>query len=168
MAEPPPGKPWRTEHQAQNPFSDAQLRESLAIIFGLIFELRQGVDDLQFRVLAVDRNVTSLLQLLTSMREAAPSDPDGETTTVNPASAADDGKTLKPSLLSKEPHGTQHAEHAQEMDTGQEGAQDTQPAVSTEGGVDVVKRWDDQVTYIEEEPWLEVDHNTWQGYRANV
>jgi hypothetical protein len=87
---------------------------------------------------------------------------------VNPESAADDGKTLKPSLPSKEPHGNQHAEYAQEMDTRQEGAQDTQPAVSTEGGVDVVKRWDDQVTYIEEEPWLEVDHNTWQGYRANV
>jgi len=46
--------------------------------------------------------------------------------------------------------------------------QDTQPAVRTEGGMDVVKRWDDQVTYVKEEPWLEVDHNTWQGYRPNV
>jgi hypothetical protein len=163
MAEPPPGKSWRTEHQAQNPFSDAQLRDTLAIIFGLIFELRQGVDDLQFRVLAVDRNVASLLQLLTSLRGAAPSDPAGE----HPASAADDRETLNPSLLSKKPYSNQHAEHAQEMDTEQVGAQDTQPAVSTEGGVDV-KRWDDQATYIEEEPWLEVDHNTWQGYRASV
>jgi hypothetical protein len=131
--------------------------------FGLIFELRQGVDDLHFRVLAVDRNVASLLQLLTSLRGAAPSEPAEE----HPASAAAEKETLSPGRLSKKPHSSQHAEHAQEMDTEQMGAQDTQPAVSTEGGVDV-KRWDDQTTYIEEEPWFEVDHNTWQDYRASL
>jgi hypothetical protein len=79
------------------------------------------VEDLQFRLLAVDGNIAILLQLLTSMQEAAPSDLDGEATTANPESATDDGKTLEPSLPSKEPHGIQHAEEAKEMDTGQEG-----------------------------------------------
>ena len=112
---------------------------------------------------AVDRNVASLLQLLTSLRGVAPFDLAVE----HPASAADDRETLNQSLPSKKPYSNQHVEHAQEMDTGQEGAQDTQPTVSTEGGMDV-KRWDDQATYIKEEPWLAVDHNTWQGYRASV
>jgi hypothetical protein len=57
-----------------------------------------------------------------------------------------------------EQHGVRPAEEAKEMDTGREVKQDTQPAVRTEGGVDAVKQWDDQVTYVEEEPWSEAVH----------
>jgi hypothetical protein len=125
MGEPPPGKPRRTEHQPLNPFSNPQLRESLAIIFGLVFELRQGVEDLQFRLLTVDGNIAILLQLLTSMQEAIPSDLAGEATTANTKRATDDRKTLEPNLPTEEPHGIQHAEEAKEMDMGWEVQQDT-------------------------------------------
>jgi hypothetical protein len=93
MGEPPPGKPRSTENQPPNPFSDTQLRESLAILFGLVFELRQGVEDLQFRLLAVDGKIAILLQLLTSLQEAIPSDLAGEATTAEPEGATNEGKT---------------------------------------------------------------------------
>jgi len=43
---PPPRKPGNTEYQSSDSFNGAQLRESLAILYRLVFELRQGVEDL--------------------------------------------------------------------------------------------------------------------------
>jgi hypothetical protein len=60
--EPPhPRKPWNSENQSSDSFYDMQLRESLAILYGLVFELRQGVEDLHFRLQAMDGKVAILL-----------------------------------------------------------------------------------------------------------
>ena len=68
-----------------------QLREILDIIFGLVFELWQGVEDLHFRLQSTDDKLTTLLQLLASMREACPSYPAGETLDEMPRTTNDGG-----------------------------------------------------------------------------
>ena len=44
----------------------------------------------------------------------------------------------------------------------------TTKADGTMGEVQVNRQWVDQVTYVEEEPWTEVAHDTWRGYLPNV
>jgi hypothetical protein len=56
-----------------------------------------------------------------------------------------------------------------EVDTAQRSLQDTsigadRTASSVESGV----QWEDQVTYVKEEPWTEDFHATWPGYSPNV
>jgi hypothetical protein len=169
VGEPPPCKPRSTENQSPNSFPDTQLRESLAILFGLVFELRQGVEDLQFRLLAVDGKIAVLLQLLTSLQEAIPSDLAGEATAAEPGGATNEGNVQEQNSARNEQHEVRHEEKAKEMDTGRDAKQDTPPAVGrTEGSVDAVKQWADQVTYVEEEPWSEAVHVTWPGYPPHV
>jgi hypothetical protein len=47
---PPPRRPGNYDHQNPVSSTGVQLRDSLENIYGLVFELRQGVDDLHFRV----------------------------------------------------------------------------------------------------------------------
>jgi len=49
---------------------DMQLKESFTILFGLVFELRQGVEDLQFHLHTMDGKVTGLLQIFPSLQDA--------------------------------------------------------------------------------------------------
>jgi hypothetical protein len=49
-------------------------RESLTVLHDLVFELREGVDDLQFRVQQMEGRLSVLLQLLASHPEASPED----------------------------------------------------------------------------------------------
>jgi hypothetical protein len=90
-APPPPRRPGNSEHQPSDSYNGVQLRESLDIIYGLVFELRQGVEDLHFRLQTTDDKMTTLLQLLSSMREAFPSDPVGATSEEVPRATTDGG-----------------------------------------------------------------------------
>jgi hypothetical protein len=65
--------------------------KALTILYGLVFELRQGVEDLQFRLQATDRKVAVLLQLLSSLHEAFPSDSTGATSMEEPCAATSGG-----------------------------------------------------------------------------
>lgn len=56
-----------------------QLKDKVAILYGLVFELRQGVDDLHFRLQFTNDKVVLFLQHLTSLHEAVLSPPEGAT-----------------------------------------------------------------------------------------
>ena len=49
-------------------------RESFTVLHDLVFELREGVDDLQFRVQQMEGGLSVLLQLLSNHHEASPED----------------------------------------------------------------------------------------------
>jgi hypothetical protein len=52
------------------------LQDSLAILHGLVFELRQGLDDLQFRLEILDGKTSALLQILSTFQGAFHFTPD--------------------------------------------------------------------------------------------
>jgi len=90
-APPPPRRPGNSDHQPSDSYNGVQLRDSLDIIYGLVFELRQGVEELHFRLLSIDDKVTTLLQLLASMRETFPSHPNGATSKEMPRTTTGEG-----------------------------------------------------------------------------
>jgi hypothetical protein len=146
-----------------------QLRESLAILYGLVFELRQGVEDLQFRLQATDEKVTALLQLLSSMHEAFPSDPVGATSVEEPraATAGGNAKGQRSAENGLEQAGRETM--TVEVDSARRPLQDTTTdADRTASNVKVDVQWVDQVTYVEEEPWTGDLHATWPGYLPDV
>jgi hypothetical protein len=158
-----------TKNQSPSSFLDTQLRESLEILFGLVFELRQGVEDLQFRLLALDGKVAVLLQLLSSLQEAFPSDLAGAASAEEPGGATNEGNAQAQRSARNEKDQVMHEDMAKEVDTAHCALQDTSPVVDrTEGSVDAGKQWADEVTYVEEEPWSEAVHVTWPGYLPNV
>jgi hypothetical protein len=61
-----------------------QVKDNLAILYGLVFELRQGVEDLQFRLQLTNDKVALLFQLLSSMHVAFLSPPEGATSRQGP------------------------------------------------------------------------------------
>jgi hypothetical protein len=117
VGEPPPCEPRNTENQSPNSFLDTQLRESLAILFGLVFELRQGVEDLQFRLLAMDGKVAVLLQLLSSLQEAFPSDLAGAASAEEPGGATNEGNAQAQRSARNEKEQVKHEDMAKEVDT---------------------------------------------------
>jgi hypothetical protein len=55
---------------------DLQWTENFTILYDLVFELRQGVEDLHFRLQLVDGRLSTLLQLLSTYQEAHPAAPE--------------------------------------------------------------------------------------------
>jgi hypothetical protein len=49
------------------------MQDSLDILYGLVFELRQGVEDLQFRLQLLDGKTSALLHILSTFQGAAES-----------------------------------------------------------------------------------------------
>jgi hypothetical protein len=144
-----------------------QLRESLDIIYGLVFELRQGVEDLHFLLQTTDDKIMTLLQLLASMREAFPSYPVGANSEEVPQTAAIGGDAKEQCSVEKgrEQTGCMTTEVAsasrqlQHMMTDVDGAAD-----KVTGEV----LWENEVTYVEEEPWPGDLQATWSGYLPGV
>jgi hypothetical protein len=69
---------------------DSQLKESLTILYGLVFELRQGMEDLQFRLQIMDGKISTLLQILSTFQDAFPSTPEGAASAEEPHAESDD------------------------------------------------------------------------------
>jgi len=67
------------------------MKDKVAILYGLVFELRQGVDDLHFRLQLTNDKVALFLQLLSSLHEAVLSPPEGATSRQHPAAEAKEG-----------------------------------------------------------------------------
>jgi hypothetical protein len=168
-APPPFRKPRNNENQSSDSFFDTQLRESLTILFGLVFELRQGVEDLQFRLQTTDGKVAVLLQILSSLQEAFPSDPAGAASAEEPCEATSEGNAQTQRSAGNGMVQAKHEDMAVEVDTGQRALQDTSPdADRDESNVEAGMQWANQVTFVEEEPWSEAVHATWPGYLPNV
>jgi hypothetical protein len=126
----------------------AQFRDSLAILHDLVFGIRQGVEDLHYRLQDTDAKVELFLQTLSSMHEAFSSSP-AETDSNGGASAATG-------------EGQDKAQRSAEREREKDGRESN--ADETAGDVKVGKLWADQTTYVEEEPWTEDLHATWPDY----
>jgi hypothetical protein len=63
----------------------------MLILHDLVFELRQEVVDLHYRLQAIDEKVASCLQLLSSMQATLTSDPVEAMPMETPAAATDEG-----------------------------------------------------------------------------
>jgi hypothetical protein len=125
----PQEAPKVAEPHPQDTFDKEQFRNSLSVLHNLVFELRQEVADLHFRMQATEVKVASFLQIISSMHAALFPDP------VN--AMKNEGQHHGPT-----PAGTSKQKDACEGDA--EG-----PKRSTEEG----KQWCEGPTYIEEEPW---------------
>jgi hypothetical protein len=144
-----------------------QLRDSLEIIYGLVFELRQGVEDLHFRLQSTDDKVTTLLQLLASMRETFPSHPDGETLEEMPRTTTSEGDAKEQCAEEKGLEQT-NCRTAKADSTSRQLRDEMTDA---EGAADKVTDeviWDTGPTYIEEEPWPGDLSATCPGYSPSV
>jgi hypothetical protein len=124
----------------------------LDIIYGLVFELRQGVEDLHFCLQSTDDKVTTLLQLLSSMRETFPSHPDGVTLEEMPRTETGEGNTKEQRAEEKGLEQTNC--RTTKADSASRPLGDEMTDV--EGAADKVTGeviWATGPTYIEEEPW---------------
>jgi hypothetical protein len=104
-------KQGHKEHPSADTVHDEQLKDKLSILYGLVFELRQGVEDLQFRLQLNNEKVALFLQLLSSMHEAVLSDPGGATSKPGPSDDTVDVEEDKQSAtLRQEPGATTQGE----------------------------------------------------------
>jgi hypothetical protein len=71
------------------PFDKAQLRDNLATLYTLVFELRQEVADLHFRVEVTEIKVADCLQILASLRDALFPNSDAEAEDEDPGVEGD-------------------------------------------------------------------------------
>jgi hypothetical protein len=144
--------PRKAGHHFTDSFNNAQFRDSLAILHDLVFELRQEVEDLHFRLQATDEKVAIFLQTLSSMHEALSSDPAETTLMEEPTVATGEGqdKAQRPT------------EMEQEKDEQESNADGT--ACDVKDG----RQWADHTMYVEEEPWTKDLHVTWPGYLPSV
>jgi hypothetical protein len=75
----------------------------LAILYGLILELRQGVEDLQFRLQLTNDKVVLFLQILSSMHEAFLSPLEGATSRQGPEADIAEGEENVHATTKQEP-----------------------------------------------------------------
>jgi len=144
-----------------------QLRDSLDIIYGLVFELRQGVEDLHFRLHSTNDNVATLLQFLASMSEAFPPRPDGATSEEMPHTTTGEGDAKEHSV---EKPGLEHTNCRMakaDSTTRQKQVEMTEVEGTTDKLNDEMM-WDMGPTYIEEEPWPGDLSATGPGYLPGV
>jgi hypothetical protein len=67
-----------------NPLHGEQLKDKISILHGLVFDLRQGVEDLRFRLELNTEKIELFLQLLSSLHAVVPTDPGGATSKPEP------------------------------------------------------------------------------------
>jgi hypothetical protein len=123
----PQGVPRGAGHNSQESFDREQFRNSLSVLHNLVFELRQEVADLHFRMQTTEAKVVSFLQIIVSLHAALFPDP------VNDNEEEGQHRGLNQADRQQEAH-----------EEGTEEAED---------GKDVDKQWGDETVYIEEEPW---------------
>jgi hypothetical protein len=159
-------------HSFSDSIPDSQLQDILAILYGLVFELRQGLDDLQFRLELLDGKTSSLLQILSTFQGAFHSTPDAVGATEHthaeafgrseqglPAEVGDFGQAMHVDMDVAAAVGF-HAPSPMG---------DTWPDARLDGGnsdADTQMKW--RGTVVEEEPWDEATQATWPGYKPSV
>jgi hypothetical protein len=144
-----------------------QLRDNLANIYDLVFELRKEVDDLHFRVQSTTTKVTTLLHLMASMSATFPSHPGGGSSAEMPGAATQDGNTTQQRAGKAEMECTASAM----VSVASTSRQQQKEASVVERAVDSVNTemiWDSGPTYIEEEPWPGDLSATNQGHPSGV
>jgi hypothetical protein len=148
----PQRKPNTAEPHHRDSFDRAQFRDNLAILHTLVFELRQEVADLHFRMEATEAKVANFLQILSSMHAALFPDPVEASPKGDPEVDKDEGQhnVTSPPVMSRKKE--RHEDDAEEAERNQEDD----------------KQWGDGTTYIEEEPWPGDLPATWTSYQPGV
>jgi hypothetical protein len=145
------------------------LKESFTIIYGLVFELRQGMEDLQFRLQITDGKISTLLQILSSFQDAFPSNPVGEASAEEPHAETGEGNAQTQRSTEIVVEQVEHEDTEVEKATGQHVLQDTSPVANRdESNVDADMQLESKGTLVEEEPWHEAVLATWPGYSPSV
>jgi hypothetical protein len=127
-------------------------RDRLGILFDLVFELRKEVADLKYRLQATEENAATFLHILSTMHMELSSDQVVSAPGEVPATVSSAGR-----------EGAQRPAEATQEEAERRGQ-----AEDTGRGERKEKRWDDQPTFIEEEPWTEDLRATWIGYAPGV
>jgi hypothetical protein len=131
-----------------------QTWESLAALYDLAFGIRQGVDDLNFRLQETDFKVDTFLNTLASLQDSLLH------------RQHEDSPAQGPSATQEE---DDDATRGKAMDVDVDaGATSGSKAVNTMGAGEGDENWGDQVTYIEEEPWTEDFQPKWPEYSPYV
>jgi hypothetical protein len=151
---------------------DSQLKDSLAILYGLVFELRQGLEDLQFRLQLLDGKTSTLLQILSTFQEAFHSTPEGMASTEVPhAEGVDRNEQVQQPegvVVVQVTHGDTEAATATGIHAHSPPG-DTLPAANLdESNLDADMQLEGKGTPIEEEPWDAAYQATWPGYSPSV
>jgi hypothetical protein len=79
--------------------SASKLQEGLAILQGLVFELRRDLDDLRFRMEILDGKETQFLQMLSALQGV-----------FHPSAGEANATEVEPPILAPAPHGTTEEE----------------------------------------------------------
>jgi hypothetical protein len=134
------------------PLTERSSRDNLAILHTLVFELRQEVADLHYRVEATEAKVANFLQILASMHDALFPDPEEATPEGDPEFDGDEDQhpVTSPPVMSREKE--RHEDDAKEAERNQEDDE----------------QWGDGTAYIEEEPWPGDLPATWPSYQPGV
>jgi hypothetical protein len=150
MGVPPPARRARNNvNLSSDSILDSQLKESFTILYGLVFELRQGMEDLQFRLQIMDGKISTLLKILSSFQDAFPSNPVGEASTEEPHVETGEGNAQTQCLVENVVEQVEHEDTA----TGQHVLQDTSPVANRdERNVDADMQLESKGTLVEEEP----------------
>lgn len=182
LGEEPPPSTQRPGSSRSPPFeatTGEQVRDKLAILYSLVFELRQGVEDLQFGLQLSNDKVALFLQLLSSLHETFILTPEGATFSQAPDTETTNGDAKARTTLTQghgaatttgdvvmlcvaEPelertgHVTMAKQEAGRHDHG------------TEMKEEVAEQWGDGTTVVEEEPWTGDLNATWLGYISGV
>jgi hypothetical protein len=190
-AVPPPLR--RDSVNAGIPSVDAATRDlvkdKLANLYGLVFELRQGVEDLQFRLQLLNEKATLFLQLLSSLYEAFLSTPAAATSEKAPDAdiATDTERKGACDLDGAKEHTTSTQTKSTPTiaeDITMKGA--TAPPLPETGNATETEQymarhncgerkqeklevyWGDGMTIVKEEPWTGDLNITWPGYVPSV
>jgi hypothetical protein len=161
--------PPRSRHEGADSYTSEQFKTSLEILYGLVFELRQGVVDLQFRLQATDEWVEAFLQTLASMQAAFSSSATEATPSMDPRAAPGGGHDEPHCSSVKERVQCIQGRSAAEKDSaGVREHRETAKADGTTDEMQVERQWADEVTYIEEEPWTADLQAAWLGSPPGV
>jgi hypothetical protein len=179
--EPPPStrKPGSSGFPSFDATTGEQVKDNLAILYSLVFELRQGVEDLQFRLQLTNDKVALFLQLLSSMHETFLSTPEGATSRQEPEADTAEGQ-VKARATSKPGPGAATTtedvviqcatkpdlERARSATIAEK--EPVRHDLGTETNEEVKVQWGDKTTVVEEEPWTGDLNTTWPGYMSGV
>jgi hypothetical protein len=121
-------------------------------LFDLVFELRKEVADLKYRLQAIEENAATFLHILSTMHM--------ELSSTQVVSAP---REIPMAVLSAGRDGARRPAEATQEEAQQQGQDE-----DTGRGERKEKSWDDQPTFIAEEPWTEDLRAAWIGYAPGV
>jgi hypothetical protein len=161
--EPPPRR--RAPGNDSTPSVDAttpeQIKDKLGILYGLVFELRQGVEDLQFRLQLANDWATLFLQLLSSLYEIFHSTPVNAETANGEAMGSEFPPQAQGTATTTGDMVTQGTAAPLPEDPARKDR-------AAEKKEEVEMQWGDGTTIVEEEPWTGDLNATWPGYAPTV